>query len=394
MLAQPVDDALAGLPVPALGYLHVGRVRRTARRRQDVRRTVAGQHVGALLAGDRAFGVEAQGHAGNAEHGGLLLQAAAVGEDHGRGHHQAEEVEIAQRLAGDDPGPGIEPVGQAGGLDACAGARMHREHHPALTGDLGHGAEDAVEHRRVIHVGRPVQGQHRVVARLQAECLQAGSLGGEGAVSQQGVDHDVADEDDAGGIDTLVAQVGVGAAIGGEEDVGEGIGAQAVEFLGHVAVPRTQAGLHVGHGDAELLRRQCAGQGGVDVAHHQHQVGGVFQAGLLEGQHHPRSLLGVTAGTDAEIDVRARQAEIGKEGLAHPLVVVLAGVYQHRLDPVPSSCHGFHDRRDLHEVGSRTDHVDDFQRRLHGASFCFNKSSHPAVFTNTSSISEASRSRL
>ena len=53
----------------------------------------------------------------------------------------------------------------------------------------------------------------------------------------------------------------------------------------------------------------------------------------FERHHHARGLLGVRARTDAEVFVGRADVELVEEDLAHRLVVVLAGVHQHRLGP-------------------------------------------------------------
>ena len=65
--------------------------------------------------------------------------------------------------------------------------------------------------------------------------------------------------------------------------VGDAVGDEAVDFLGHAHVAATQAGLDVGHRNVELLGVDGAGQRGVHVAHHQHAVGSGFLADVLEG---------------------------------------------------------------------------------------------------------------
>ena len=68
------------------------------------------------------------------------------------------------------------------------------------------------------------------------------------------------------------AQVGVGHLAGGEEPVGDRIGHHAVDLLRHGPVARADAAFHMRHRHAQLLRRDGAGHGRGDVAHHQAQV--------------------------------------------------------------------------------------------------------------------------
>ena len=71
---------------------------------------------------------------------------------------------------------------------------------------------------------------------------------------EQRIDHHVADELHARRVDALALQVGGRGALGRIENVGELIGQQPVDFLGHLAVEAAQSRLDVRDGDA-LLRR-------------------------------------------------------------------------------------------------------------------------------------------
>ena len=65
------------------------------------------------------------------------------------------------------------------------------------------------------------------------------------------------------------------------------------------------------------------------------------------------------ARTHFKVDVGFRHAKINEKRLTHRLVVVLAGMNQKLLDSLRIPLHCFNDRRHLHEIGTRTDHVDD-----------------------------------
>ena len=92
-------------------------------------------------------------------------------------------------------------------------------------------------------------------------------------VVHQGVNHDVADQVDLGRRDPFAAEVFVGVRRGGQQEIGDGVGDEAVDFLGHGAVEAAQAGFDVGHLDAQLGGDQRAGHGGVDVADDHDPVG-------------------------------------------------------------------------------------------------------------------------
>jgi len=67
-------------------------------RRQDFVLVIADQDVGAFFAGDGAFGVMAQGDAGDAENGGFFMQAAAVGEHKSGRHVEMQEFQVAEGI--------------------------------------------------------------------------------------------------------------------------------------------------------------------------------------------------------------------------------------------------------------------------------------------------------
>ena len=84
----------------------------------------------------------------------------------------------------------------------------------------------------------------------------------------QRVDHRVADEAHAAAVDALGGQVRGCLGAVGEEEIGHPVGEDAVDLLGHGPVERAQAGLDVGHGDAELGGGERGGERRVDVAAH------------------------------------------------------------------------------------------------------------------------------
>ncbi len=95
-----VRDPLGGVAVPErrrLGALG-RRSASAAGMSGDRRRVEAEQRVGAGADRHRALGVVAQGEAGDAEVGRLLLDPAGVGEDGAGVGQQREEVEVAERL--------------------------------------------------------------------------------------------------------------------------------------------------------------------------------------------------------------------------------------------------------------------------------------------------------
>jgi hypothetical protein len=72
----------------------------------------------------------------------------------------------------------------------------------------------------------------------------------------------------------------------------------------------------------------------VRVAVDQDHVRPLRDQQLLDRAEHLRGLSGVTAGSDAQMEVRLRDAEFLEEHVAHRAVVVLARVDEHLLVPL------------------------------------------------------------
>ena len=172
---------------------------------------------------------------------------------------------------------------------------------------------------------------------------------GPARVGQQGVGHDVADQVDLLRPASLGEQAGHRVRGRGEQVVADPVGDDPVDLLGHRPVAAAQARLHVRQRDPELGGDQGAGQRRVDVADHDHHVGGQVGGERLEGRHHPAGLHRVGARARAEEVIGAAQAQVGEEHLAHRRVVVLAGVDQDDLGA--PRLERVHDRLDLDEVG-------------------------------------------
>ena len=139
---------------------------------------------------------------------------------------------------------------------------------------------------------------------------------------------------------------------GAEQQIGDAVGDDPVHLLGHLPVARAQARLDVGDGDVQLGRGERRGQGRVDVAGDQHQVGGVLEQVRLDADQHRRRLLGVGAGADAEVGVGLAHPEALDEAARERLVVVLARVQEPDRDPLGFLQRGDHRRR-LDEVRPR-----------------------------------------
>ena len=87
---------------------------------------------------------------------------------------------------------------------------------------------------------------------------------------EKGVDHDVADEADTCGVDSLAYQVGLGVAFRGVEQVCHLISQDAIDFFRHLAVVTAKTCLDMNYGNPLLDPDQGAGQGRVHISDNQH----------------------------------------------------------------------------------------------------------------------------
>ncbi len=147
-----------------------------------------------------------------------------------------------------------------------------------------------------------------------------------------------------------------------EEQLGDLVGEDAVDLLGHRPVAAAQARLDVGDRDLQVRAGERRRERRVDVARHDHQVG------LLGGQDRrdrfedAADLDRVRAGSDAEHVVGLGHAELVEEDLRHHPVVVLTGVDEHVPAVGVDRAQGGDDRRHLHEVRARPDDVEEPHR--------------------------------
>ena len=128
------------------------------------------------------------------------------------------------------------------GAAACIGRKRPWAFHVRLHGPA--------ERRGIVHVGRPMEGGQRVLPRAQAELAQYGQSLRRRQHPGQAVHHDVAHKVDLLRSDAFAPQIVVGVARGREQQVGDLVGEQAVDFLRHGAVAGAQSGFDVGHRNA------------------------------------------------------------------------------------------------------------------------------------------------
>ena len=195
------------------------------------------------------------------------------------------------------------------------------------------------------------------VAEIIADSGSFGAL----ELTEQRINHHVADEADALIGDAFGAKVGVRILGRREQKVCELVCQEAIDFFGHRAVTAAESGFDVRDSDAELRAHERARERRVNVSNDERPIGFFFQHDRLEALHHGCRLRGVRARADAEIHVRLRQAEIVEEGVGHLRVVVLPRMNDERRKLSLAPLHGFDNRRDLHKVGARADDVNDFE---------------------------------
>ena len=134
--------------------------------------------------------------------------------------------------------------------------------------------------------------------------------------------------------------------------VGDAVGEDAVDLFRHAHVATAQATFQVGQGQAHFVGHQRPGEGAVHIARHHHQVrlpGSDFR---FQADHDVAHLRG-RAGLRGVQEAVWPQAELVEEHRAHPVVVVLAGVYQLHVHSTPCS----------HRLEAR--HFDEIRARAH-----------------------------
>src|SRR3990172_1556339 len=180
---------------------------------------------------------------------------------------------------------------------------------------------------------------------------------------QQRIDHHISYKVNLGGIDAFALEVLIGVTARGEQDAGERVGDETIDFFGHRPIETPKAGFNMRDADQEFGGHDRASHGRVDVADHDHEVRLLLLANLLEFHHDSSGLIGVRPGANAEVNVGDRNAQVAKKNVGHAVVIVLARVDQNALQS-RFALHLFHDWRDLHEVGPRADDIQYFHGRI------------------------------
>ena len=172
------------------------------------------------------------------------------------------------------------------------------------------------------------------------------------------VDHHVADQLRALG-EALAAEVGHRRRRRGEQQVRQVVGHDPVALLGHAPVEGAQARFDVRQPgppaivEGQLRGHDRRGQGRVRIAVDEDAVGPSLAERRLEAAHHLAGHRAVRPAADLQVQGRLVHLQVAKEGRAHRVVVVLAGVDQDLV--MTGGRQRAADRRRLHELRSRTD---------------------------------------
>lgn len=212
-------------------------------------------------------------------------------------------------------------------LQQLAGARVQGQYHGHIAGDFGQRADDAFQPCGVVGVLGPVAGSEREALFLEVERFKNAAAGsGAFAIVERYVVHHVADIAYALAY-TFARQILDGRVGGAQQQGGNAVGEDAVDFLGHAHVERAQAGLDMRHRDVQLGRRQGAGKRGVGVAVDQHPVGFFVEQDLLDALEHASGHGAMGASGNLQVVFGCRNFQLVEKHLGHVRVVVLTGMH-------------------------------------------------------------------
>src|SRR5690242_7309110 len=338
------------------------------------------EEVRALRNRDRALGVFAKGEAGDAESGGFFLNTAGIRQDERGFAQEAEKIEIADRRDELELRMSLD----AGLQQALLGTRMDRENDRNLGGDGVDGAEEFGEFFGGIDVRRAMQCEDTeaapVSSLLQGQVIADGGFLGDGKKMAKGIDHDVSDEIDRFAGTAFLEQMLDGVFFGDEKVFGKGIGEDTMDFFGHGAIKAAEAGFDMCHGNSEFHGGERNGDGGVDVADDENEIGPAFEQDGLDAFKDFGGLGGMGARADFEIDVRSRNPHLTKENVRESFVVMLAGVNEDGID-LGMALHFADEGRNLGQIGTGANDVDNFQlhvRQLSGLEPVIDNSTAPS----------------
>ncbi len=324
------------------------------------------QQICALRDGDRALGVLTQSETGDAKSSGFFLNTPRVGEDELCFAQETQKIEVPDGR--NDPQLGV--VLDAGLRQMLLGAGMHGKDYGHFRGDGIDRSQKLGEFLGGVDVGRSMEGEDTETppARsiLQTQFIANSGLLGDGQKVAQGIDHHVADHEDAFPGPAFFEEMRDGLFFGNKEIVCQGVGQDAVDFFGHGAVKAAEPGFDVGYTDTKFGGGQRDSNGGVDVAHNENQVGFALNENRFNALQDFGGLGGVGARTDFEIHVWRGDAHLTKENVGEFLVIVLAGVDKDGFD-FRMTLHLVHEGGNFGEVRARPDNIQDFQALAHRA---------------------------
>ncbi len=244
---------------------------------------------------------------------------------------------------------------------------MDREDQRQPRRDPGERPEQRLQPLAPVDVRGPMQRDHAValsIAALAWASPRAPSVqGGRRHPRQQvlqGIDHDVADEADPALGDPLAAEVGHGALLAREQQLGQVIDEHPVGFFRHRAIEAAQPRLDMRHRHLPRRRRERAGEAEIGVAedHDEDRARGrQHRVQRLQHRAEPRA---ARAAADPEVDLGLGQLELAQQRRAELGIEMLPGMHDLQPDLRPQRAD---ERRELDEIGSRTDDRGDQRRR-------------------------------
>ena len=281
------------------------------------------------------------------EPGRLLLEAARVGDDQAGAGDPGQHLGVGERRQQADAA-GFQPALRLARLQPARRPGVHRERHRRDLGRQPDGQLDQpLEAVGVVHVGRPVGGQHDAVP------LGRGAAGD--AELPQDVDDRVAHHGDALLRHPLGSQETGRQVRGGEVQRRCRRGHLAVGLLDRGLVPRAQPGLQVRDGHPVAPRRQAEQRHGVGVAQGEDEVGpalGELPEGEAQDPAHPVRLFSLDHPA-----VVGSDAQVLEEGVREGGVEVLAG--RHGPDREAGGAQHTDDGGQLDDLGARAERDQD-----------------------------------
>src|ERR1019366_2615415 len=108
--------------------------------------------------------------------------------------------------------------------------------------DFGERAQDAAQLAWIIDIGGSMQGHKAEAAAIQTQTYIDAGLASCLDVEPQRIDHEIADEMDPVRRNSLGQEVAAAAFLGDEQEIGNGIGHDAVDLLRHGAIETAESG--------------------------------------------------------------------------------------------------------------------------------------------------------